>query len=281
MGQKDACGFVINHLTGSPIRWNRSQFPVSFYIHQSVPREAKKNFISATEQWNIAWEEFLINRGIQGFPLFSIVDESNQYTGSPRNDTYNMLFFITDKFSVYDSEKVQAITAMSSNRRGEVKDTDIIVNSVNFKYFYDEDYNRDIFLSKKKHLSYRKIASSQSESFWFRFTQQIKSWFSFLFKAFTKKKKDRSPDAKVKVPRGSVDFASLMVHELGHVPGLAHFDKSDEVFYYSQQASNNRGDKPTSREISVMEPKLASGRLRRNIKDYDLSNLLCGYFSDR
>ena len=81
-----------------------------------------------------------------------------------------------------------------------------------------------------------------------------------------------------------MDFASLMIHELGHVPGMAHFDLSDRMRLASQQNSSNLASKRENsrfrKEIhSVMEPKLAEGSARRDIAEHDLDNLLCAYLN--
>ena len=274
IGSKDDCGFAISQLTGEGIRW--PELPAHFYIHESVPNSAQRNFVSAVEHWNMDWEYHLENLGIEPFPLFALVNEDMMYNGSPGNDNYNMLFFINDDFSIYEKEKVQAITAMHSSRRGEIKDTDIIVNNINFRYFYDEDYDEDILALKEEVAHQRRIASSQARGFWFQLKEQIKNWFQFLLKPFQAKKPIRQIARKTtRVPKNQVDFPSLMIHELGHVPGLAHFDSSDATM---ASHSHSLPSKEEDQDItSVMEPKLAYGRTRRNISEYDLNNLLCGY----
>ena len=279
---KDSCGFALNQYTGEGVRWDKSEFPVSFYIHESVPYSAKQNFLSAIEHWNIVWEEHLEAQGLESFALFDVVNKNTRYSGSPGNDSYNMLFFETDDFSVYEEAKIQAITAMSSTKRGGIiKDTDIIVNNVDYSYFYDEDYNEDLHLVKNEIKNQRALASSEAMGFWFEFKQHIKRWFQFLLKPFKKKKPIRQIARKrVKVPRNQVDFPSLMIHELGHVPGLAHFDLSDRMKLdaHNSYEMASKGGSSRSKEVhSVMEPKLAYGRARRDIEEYDLNNLLCGY----
>ena len=271
-GEKDACGFAVNEYTGKGLRWDKSKFPISFYIHESVPPEAHKNFIAAIDHWNITWEEFLVDRGVEPFLLFAVVDKGVQYSGSPKNDGYNILFFVKDSFSTYGKSEIQAITSMYSSRWGiNIKDTDIIVNNRNFVYFYDEDYNEDILAFKAKKISNsRNIASSRSMGFWFRLRQKIQNWFKFILKPFKKKKAIRQIAGVPKVPRGLVDFPSLMIHELGHSYGAAHMDESDQ-----RNAMASRSERRT---ISVMEEKLPDGRARRNIGEYDLNNLFCGYF---
>lgn len=271
LGQKDDCGFAVSQLTGEGLRWEKSKFPIPFYIHRSVPDEAHRNFIAAVEHWNIAWEDYLYSEGLEPFPLFTVVNRNMKHSGSPRKDYYNMIFFVYDNFTNYENSSVQAFTSINSNRSAEINDTDIVVNNDNFKYFYDDKYNKEVLLSKKEIKKYRSLASSRSENFWQGLKQQIKSWFQFLIKPFQKAKPKRHiATPSPRVPRGYVDFASLMIHELGHVPGLAHFDGD-------HSSASKRGHSRDS-FVSVMEPKLVHGRARRAIKDYDLNNLFCGYF---
>ena len=120
--------------------------------------------------------------GYDAFELFSLVDKETQYSGSPGKSGYNMLFF-EDQFSDYGHQRVQAVTAMKFSLTGEISDTDIIVNSRNFKYFYDENYNRNIQLARQNTEKQRALASSITTGFWFRLKQRIKKWFFFPFKA--------------------------------------------------------------------------------------------------
>ena len=283
MGEKDACGFAVNQFSGQGLRWDDSKFPVSFYVHHSVPSKAKANFISAISHWNLAWEDYLKRQGIRPFPLFAIVDANNLYNGQPGKDDHNFLFFIDDKFSRYESNpNTQAITAITSTGH-KIKDTDILVNTEGFVYYYDNSYNREITLAENRMKERRSLASSRAPDFSFKIFEQIKFWLKIFLKPFVKQKAVRHiATPSPRVPRGKVDFPSLIIHELGHVPGMAHFSEDDLDHDHSHGHSHSRSRRRSSNSnnyISVMEPRLSSGRARRQVKEHDLNNLFCGYFN--
>ncbi len=284
--QKDDCGFALGRFSGEGLRWDKSKFPISFYIHQSVPAPAARNFVSAVDHWNMAWERYLSAQGLSPFPLFAVPDKNTRYSGSPKNDGYNIFLFAED-YSKYGSLDQQAITSVYSSTSGEIKDTDIIVNNhvvLNGQrtfYFYDESYNDEIVLSQREVKESRKLASLQMESSWlYQLKQKIWLWLKFFLKPFQKKKPLRqlaSPSARV--PIDKMDFASLMIHELGHVPGMGHFDRSDQIHREGRLASRGRRGRSKRGFISVMERKLTNGRARRAVGEHDLDNLFCGYFN--
>lgn len=278
IGQKDDCGFALNQYTGDGLRWNKSDFPVSFYIHESVPPGAHQNFISAIDHWNIAWAQYLDDERLEYFPLFNVVSATTLYSGSPKQDGFNMLFFVNKDFSKLEGTQIQAFTRMNYSSNGAIKDTDIIVNNETFSYFYDESYDKEIVLASGKNIkSNRGLASSSSGNFWIRLKQRIQNWFQFLLNPFQKKKSDRLiAKLTTKVPKNQVDFPSLMIHELGHVPGMAHFNRLTDGL--SINVASKRRSIPSKKVVSVMEPLLSAGRARRDMQHYDLENLICGYF---
>ena len=281
VGEKDSCNFAVNQHSGQGLRWNGDKFPISFYVHHSVPEQAKANFISAISHWNLAWTDYLVNQGLSPFPLFVIVDANNLYNGRPGGDNNNFLFFIDHKFSRYDSNpNTQAITAINYSGP-EIKDTDILVNNESFKYYYDRHYNTEITLAENQMKEHRRIASSQSPEYRFKLLEQVKKWFKLLLKPFIKHKAVRKiATPSPRIPRDKVDFPSLIIHELGHVPGMAHVHQ-DEISsdHKSHYRSRKKSSSKSERHLSVMEPRLSSGRARREVTAYDLDSLFCAYFN--
>ena len=273
-GGEDLCGFVVDPRTGQGIRWDLKDLPVAFYIHESVPEKAGQNFISAVGHWNQEWEEYTIERGEDSAPtLFSVVGSGNAFRGQVKNDSYNMLFFAETINSYGMKQSTQAVTKTYSLRR-KIRDTDIIVNAESFQYYYDTGYDEAILAFKREQQTARRLASSQTPSLWWVLKSRLTGALKFFHRLFVKQKyRDIANLRSGRIPADRVDFASLMIHELGHVPGLGHSKGSD-----SSRGRSRSGRSGGRTGYSVMDPKLAYGQIRRNIGQYDLQNLFCGYY---
>ena len=290
-GMQDSCGFAIDPHTGKGLRRKRSDFPIVFYIHKSVPREAHENFISAVDHWNEDWREFLEEKGEAPFPLFAVANRKAQYSGSPAKDSYNMVFFIEEDYANYvklskkQAMEQQGVTTMGKNLRSYLIDTDILVNAEDNLFFYDDSYNQEIRLAQQKRKAVRLLARATPSGFFLSLKQWIKGWFNFFLKPFKDKKFSRRiSSSSTKVPGNHTDFPSFMIHELGHTYGAAHPDHFDIAENRGKAASRSlaqdrrESHQTHSQEFSVMRKRLVRGTSRRNISEYDLNNLFCGYF---
>jgi len=285
-GEQDSCGFTVNEYSGEGLRWDKSKFPVVLKIHANVPLEAEKNFIAAGDHWNLAWQDFLESKGLSPFDLF-YVDRRGVYEGKTGNDGSNLFLFVHHNFSQYEDERSQAITALRSDRRSAIIDTDILVNNDNFKFYYDPSYNTAIELAKKDFEKERYLASLRTPGRLAQIMESLKAFLNIFLKPFKRSKPVRQiADYRPDIPRDKVDFPSLMIHELGHVPGRGHFEESEVHSSRSSKHLSKAGpinlssrSRRPERHISVMEPVLQRGRARREITKYDLENLFCAYYN--
>ena len=255
-GEVDSCGFSLDARTHKPVKWDTKDFPINFYIHESVPEEAQENFVASIDHWNESWRLYSEQNNLEYKPLFALVANGSLFTGEVDNDSYNMLFF-ADDFSGFGEKTVQAVTKIFSKQR-RIRDTDIIVNNSDFSYFYDTSYNQSVVSYKSQREAYRSMASTRLPTFVEKIKNSLLAAVNFFLDFFRpKKERELAGVQRARVPKRHVDFPSLMIHELGHVPGLAH-----------ATGHSHR---------SVMEAKLPYGVARRSIGSYDLDNLYCGY----
>ena len=286
-GGTDECGFALDSYTGEPLKWDVSRLPISFYIHESVPPEAHRNFISNVNHWNSVWAEHGEEQGVEVADMFAIVSENQVFSGRPGKDGYNMLFFITKDFAAsYGAGKstVQAVTVTFNDDSGHIVDTDILINAETIKYFYDPDYDSDILALNEKAGARRYLSSTEAPGLWASLKRKFSRAFRWLFGFFRKPETLQREVAarRVKVPRGLVDFPSLGAHELGHSPGLGHEEDKKRIGGRGLASKGGkRAAAPKKGRQSIMKRILPPGHARRNISNYDLENLFCGYYGKK
>ena len=280
------CYFTKDLRTGKSVKWDMDKFPISFYIHESTPDAAYFNFISAVDFWNIRWAEYIEERGGEAGPLLEVIGRGEKFTlsGSPLKDSHNMLIF-TDNSAIKQIigpaakapvNKIQAVTYSQKSRgQGDLKSADILVNKTNFKYYYDEGYNKSILALKSGRSPHRGIAFTKAPSFLSSLKRRVLKFFLYFFEFFKQKKQRDIARIKKTIPGNLVDFPSLMVHELGHSLALAHVNE-DQYGGGGGQPSNREEEE--EKASSVMKVELPRGTLRRDIPDFDLENIFCGYY---
>ena len=297
----DECYFTKDLRTGKSVKWDMDEFPIAFYVHESTPDAAYFNFVAAVDFWNIRWAEYIEEKGGEAGPLLEVKGNGEKFTtsGSPIEDKYNMLIFapsseikkITGDSLSTSVNKIQAVTYSQRSRgylsRGSLKSADILVNKTHFTYYYDEDYNKDILALKSSRFPQRRVAFTKPPSFLTSLKRRILKFFLYFFEFFKEEKQRGIASVKKSIPKDHVDFPSLMVHEIGHTLPLAHVDEDKyegkgraSRLAASKQLSVEEVEEEKKKESSVMKVELPRGAIRRDIPEFDLDNIFCGYYKD-
>lgn len=293
------CYFNRDLRTGKAVKWNKDKFPISFYIHESVPDEAYFNFVAAVDHWNIRWAEYVEERGGEAGPLVEVVGKGEKFatSGSLIRDDYNMLIFVeSSKIGNIMGEQsflideIQAVTYSQKSRSflGNVslKSADILVNKTSFKYYYDEEYNQDILAWKASKDPKRRIAFTKVPSRSAFLKNRILNFFLRFLDFFKVKKQRKLARLRKSIPENMVDFPSLMAHEIGHAEALAHVDSDKYPKSMALRFPHRRplrrlasmDQKEEGKQESIMKVELPRGTIRRHISDFDLDNIFCGYY---
>ena len=247
-GDVTPCYFRVDR--GFVVRWR--ELPIPLYIHESTPKLARQNYIYAVDMLNEAWN-YYSGKG----RIFELIGDVPTTEDNPvkTEDGIN-IFFLDKKHKLLHNEQ-QGTTRIRNYFLGEIYETDVIINNIHFKYFYEkEPIDYSLYTKVPELSSQRSFASTSPQSFWKGFLYAFESFLNFL--AFwNKKNRERGPSSSpLKIPAIAVDAISLNLHELLHVTGLTH-DDSDE---------NN-----------IMYSALARGQVRRNIMEKELSRISCHY----
>lgn len=244
---QNKCNFRVDR--GFVVRWG--ELPVPIYIDESVPSITRKNFIYAVDMWNESWN-YYTRKG----NLFELIGEVSVDTIPGKEDSgdgINILFL--DKEHNILLTKQQGSTHIRNYFGGSIIEGDIVVNNVDYQYFYEtESFDYFVYTKVPKLSTSRSFASSSPQSFWNKFLYAFQSFLDFI--SFWKKKKMRAPTATIpKISKRQVDFISLSLHELGHLAGMVHIENQD----------------------GIMNSGLRKGQIRRDIKNIELASLACGY----
>jgi hypothetical protein len=120
---QDDCGFVQN-VYGERISW-KGQYPVTMYLHESVPQEYVAAIVAAAQTWQDA----------AGKPMFNIV--TNQKISGPINpqkDSRNIIYFL----STWEEDKSSEQARTSIYWIGDqIKEADMRING-KFTYYWNQ-----------------------------------------------------------------------------------------------------------------------------------------------
>lgn len=120
---QEDCGFVQN-VYGERISW-KGQYPVTLYLHESVPEQYTASIVSAARTWQDA----------AGKPLFNIV--TNQRISGPINpqkDSRNIIYFLTTWEEDKPSEQARTSIFWIGD---QIKEADVRING-KFTYYWNQ-----------------------------------------------------------------------------------------------------------------------------------------------
>ncbi len=246
-GEVTPCYFRVDR--GFVVKWR--ELPIPAYIHESVPKLARQNYIYSLDMLNEAWN-YYSGKG----RLFELVGDIPTDDIPFKGEDGINVFFVDRKHKVLNPGQ-QGTTRVRNYFMGDIYEADIIVNNIHFKYYYEkEPFDYSLYTKVPELSSQRSFASTSPRSFWKGFLYAFEYFLNFL--SFWNKKSDERDisSAVPKIPARKVDAISLNLHELLHVTGLTHDD---------------------SNENNILYPSLPLGQVRRNIAEKELSRLACGY----
>ncbi len=120
---QEDCGFVQN-VYGERISW-KGQYPVTMYIHESVPQQYVGAIVAAAQTWQDA----------AGRPLFNIVT-NQRVTGpiSSQKDSRNVIYFL----STWEEDKAAEQARTSIYWIGDqIREADMRING-KFTYYWNQ-----------------------------------------------------------------------------------------------------------------------------------------------
>ena len=245
-GSQNECNFRLDR--GFVVKWK--EFPIPVYIHESVPEISRDNFIYAMDMWNESWN-YRTGKG-QVFELIGEVQMDRIPNKEGSEDGINIVF-LDNRHNILKSFQ-QGSTYLRNYFGGSIYEVDIVVNNIDYTYYYErKSFDYSVYTKVPELSSGRSLASTSPESFWRQFLYAFQSFLNFL--TFWKKDVSRIPARNTQISKKEVDFISLLLHELGHSIALVHIDH-----------------KP-----SIMNSKLRKGQIRRDIGEMELGSLTCGY----
>lgn len=238
----DECNFHVNHF-GKGYRWNHLPVPITFHSN-TIHDQARLATLKVIDEWNQVWNsESGQNQGL--FEMAGWVHYDSAMDVRNKKDKANTVTLIDraensscGQKRCFLKKKQQGVTSMAG--LFSLSETDVFLNDGDYDFYYEQRINN------KRSVASLAVSAGFFRELWEGFLQYLLFW----------KKPERDPSSKRRfIPKGLIDFESLVAHELGHVLGLGHIET----------------------EGSIMRRKLGSGVMRRGLRRIELDSLLCGY----
>ena len=244
-GCVDECNFHLGQY-GQGLRWKTIPVPITLHA-ESMDSSAMNTTLKVVDEWNHTWK----NNTQSQNGLFEVVGAIHyEEADDTLKDNYNSIAMLSlgtqgSLPSVMLHKSNFGITNLMGGRM-YVQEADIYLNKEAHDFYYED---QEVVGQKPEEYS-RYLASLSKPQF------EMKSLFErFLQWVMFWKKESHREIATARVPRGKVDFETVVSHELGHVLALGHNNKPG----------------------SIMQENLAERQVRRGLRPVDLDSLRCRY----
>jgi hypothetical protein len=219
-----SCSFVQN-VDLQRVSWQKN-LPVKLYVHHSVPPQFYGAIERAIQVWNRRLGVEALR--IQGWGI-SNYDQ-------PQHDGMSVIYWLHDWDADKPTEQARTTIYWTGN---QIYEADMRINAKNFQFYPGDEVSPFYSRVPLVPSNHQPLPSAPLEN------TAASSVIASM----------RPLSLPPPVPFSGVDFESLVLHELGHVLGLAH----------------------TATIGSVMVPSLASGLVRRTPSETDIQALKCEY----
>ena len=244
-GCVDECNFHMGQY-GKGLRWRTLPVPITLHA-ESMHQPAINTTLKVIDEWNHTWKSDTQSQT----ELFEVVGaiHYNEADDTMRDDHNSIVMLSTRNQGSLPSVMLlpdRVGVTQTLGGRMYLSEADIYLNEEVYDFYYED---QELVGQKPKEYS-RYLASLSAPQF------EVKSLFERFLKwiMFWKKESGREI-AAARVPRGKVDFESVVSHELGHVLSLGHNNKPG----------------------SIMQEGLEGNQVRRGLRPIDIDSLRCHY----
>jgi hypothetical protein len=224
-----SCSFVQN-VDFQRVSWQH-HLPVHLYVHHSVPVQ----YYAAIERAISVWNSRL------GLEALRVDGWGIDQYDTPQHDGMSIIYWLHEWDSDKPSEQARTTIYWTGN---QIYEADMRINAKNFQFFPGDEISPFYTNNPQVPPSLQPPPPSVAK------TESSSTLVNNMMPPSVRPNASSGP-----VVFTGVDFESLVLHELGHVLGLAH----------------------TATIGSVMVPSLASGYVRRMPSVTDIQALKCEY----